>query len=158
MLIFVVKPKDNLEKITTILNEAFLVLPVLTANVRFFCAWAGFWVWFFPYFLFEGIVVWSTLCTLSERLRVWFYLCCLELQGRRRFSSVMLKTIKVLWNSAFISGSLNCKEMWIVFFFPLCVSAVLMYNRGVWWWLSIVCCMTVFLKFRKLVSFLQTYH
>lgn len=43
-----------------------------------------------------------------------------------------LKTVKVLWNSAFISGSLNCKEMWIIFFFPLGISAVLMYNRGVW--------------------------
>lgn len=62
-------------------------------------------------------MVWSVLYTLSVRLRIWFYLCCLELQRRRRFSSVMLKTVKVLWNSAFISGSLNRKETWITVFF-----------------------------------------
>lgn len=54
MLIFVVKPKDNLKKITTISNEAFLVLLVLTANFRFFVHGLGFEFGFFLTLYLKG--------------------------------------------------------------------------------------------------------
>lgn len=39
------------------------------------------------------------------------------------------KTLKVLWNSAFISGSLNCKDTWI-WLFSLCKFCVGVYQRS----------------------------